>query len=214
MLEPTYLFGFKPMRKTHNTLIGFALLTLAIPAMAAEVTTVTLDNGTKVRLNDDFTWEYVILETTTPAVGTATTTSPPTSQALTQAAVISAPTLTASAMSQAELLKSTAKGGVKVSFLNSQWDEDGRLGLTFDLASSSSEHYVLINLDVTLFDDTGKLLETKTIKVWKAIFRMPDTYLRKGQQRESKIFWFEGIDPNLWTKELVSLKIGDMDSRM
>ena len=193
---------------------------LVIPAMAAELTTITLDNGAKVKLNDDFTWEYVILELkpSVPEVVIAASPAVSSSQAtqITAPATVitSTPTLTANAMSQAALLKMTAKDGVKVSFLNSQWDEDGRLGLTFDLASTSSEHYVLIELDVTLFDDTGKLLKTETIKVWRAIFRMPDTYLRKGQQRESKVFWIEGVNPKTWTKELMSLKIGEMDSRM
>ncbi|MEC4726289.1 DUF3157 family protein [Shewanella sp. D64] len=208
------------MRKTFKTLTGLALLMLVLPAMAAELTTITLDNGAKVRLSDDFTWEYVILETEPSAPEAVIAASPIVSSS--QAAQITAPataststpTLTANAMAQAALLKVTAKDGVKVSFLKSQWDEDGRLGLTFDLASTSPEHYVLIELDVTLFDDTGKLLKTETIKVWKAIFRMPDTYLRKGQQRESRVFWIEGIDPNIWTKELMSLKIGEMDSRM
>lgn len=208
------------MRKIFKTLIGPAFLILVFPAMAAELTTFTLDNGAKVRLNDDFTWEYVILETkpSVPEVIIVASPAVSSSQAAQITApanaIISTPTLTANAMSQAELLKSTAKGGVKISFLKNQWDEDGRLGLTFDFASTSPEHYVLIELDVTLFDDTGKRLKTETIKVWKAIFRMPDTYLRKGQQRESRVFWIEGVDPKTWTKELMSLKIGEMDSRM
>ncbi|GGI86818.1 hypothetical protein GCM10007978_25680 [Shewanella hanedai] len=220
MLVATYLIWFEPMRKTFKTLTGLALFMLVLPAMAAELTTITLDNGAKVKLNDDFTWEYVILETVPSAPEVVIVASPIDSSsqaaqiAAPAAAITSTPTLTANAMSQAALLKVTAKDGVKVSFLNSQWDEDGRLGLTFDLASTSSEHYVLVELAVTLFDDTGKLLKTETIKVWRAIFRMPDTYLRKGQQRESKTFWIEGIDPNLWTKEILSLKIGEMDSRM
>ena len=123
-------------------------------------------------------------------------------------------TMTASAMSQAELLKSTAKAGVKVSFAKSEWDDDGRLGLTFDLASTSSEHYVMVEMDITFYDDSGRKLKTETIKVWKAIFRSPDTYLRKGEQRQSRTFWIQGIDASQWTKQLMSLKIGEMNSRM
>ncbi|AQS40647.1 Protein of unknown function (DUF3157) [Shewanella psychrophila] len=214
------------MYKRLRLLSSLALLIFLFPglAIAANETlaTVTLENGAKVRLNDDFTWEYVILETlpattsetsaqtttaiTTIAVGTTSTTNTAT-QAARQ-------TMTASAMSQAELLKSTAKSGVKVSFAKSEWDEDGRLGLTFDLASSSSEHYVMIEMDVTLYDDSGKKLKTETIKVWQAIFRSPDTYLRKGENRQSRTFWLEGIDANQWSKQLLSLKIGEMNSRM
>jgi len=72
----------------------------------------------------------------------------------------------------------------------------------------------MIELDITLFDDNGKQLKTETVKVWKAIFRMASTYLRQGEQRQSKTFWVEGIDKAQWTKELMSIKIGEMDSRM
>ncbi len=221
------------MHKRLRLLSSLALLVFLFPGLAAAatetLTTVTLENGVKVRLNDDFTWEYVILETlpattsetntqaatavtsiavnTTSTINMASTSGSKTTQAASQ-------TMTASAMSQAELLKSTAKAGVKVSFAKSEWDDDGRLGLTFDLASTSSEHYVMVEMDITFYDDSGRKLKTETIKVWKAIFRSPDTYLRKGEQRQSRTFWIQGIDASQWTKQLMSLKIGEMNSRM
>lgn len=217
------------MPKILTSLAASTLVTLTIPVIATEIATTTLDNGAEVRLNDDFTWEYVILTTNKLAPAPLIAASAITSQSVdTQAeahqtksqmtvsatTTLSTPTLTANAMSQAGLLKSTAKGGVKVRFIKSQWDKEGRLGLSFNLVSSSAEHYVLIELDVTLFDDSGKQLKTETLKVWQAIFRMPETYLRKGQQGDSKIFWIEGLNPKQWTKELMSLKIGEMNSRM
>ncbi len=221
------------MHKRLPLLSSFILLLFTLPSLAIAATetlaTVTLENGAKVRLNDDFTWEYVIFETapagsdkavatdtkatTAIAAGTSTTISvantatTPTVQANSQA-------MTASAIAQAELLKSTAKSGVKVTLAKAQWDDDGRLGLTFDLASTSSEHYVMIEMDVTLYDDSGRKLKTETIKVWKAIFRSPDTYLRKGETRQSSTFWIEDLDASQWSKQLLSLKIGEMDSRM
>lgn len=190
----------------HKRLLSsLAPLVFLFPGLAIAATetvaTVTLENGAKVRLNDDFTWQYVILETL-PA--TASETSSPAADKI----------LTAQAMSQAQLLKSTAKAGVNVSLAKTEWDGDGRLGLTFDLDSISSEHYVMIKLDITLYDDSGRKIKTETIKVWKAIFRSPDTYLRRGQHRQSRIFWIEGIDASRWTKQLLSLKIGEMNSRM
>ena len=221
------------MHKRLRLLSSLALLVFLFPGLAVAATetlaTVTLENGAKVRLNDDFTWEYVILETlpattsetstlaatavtsialnTTSTINMASTSGSKATQAASQ-------TMTASAMSQAELLKSTAKAGVKVTFANSEWDDDGRLGLTFDLASTSSEHYVMVEMDITFYDDSGRKLKTETIKVWKAIFRSPDTYLRKGEQRQSRPFWIQGIDASQWTKQLMSLKIGEMNSRM
>ncbi|SQH74445.1 conserved exported protein of unknown function [Shewanella benthica] len=217
------------MHKRLRLLSSLALLVFLFPGLAIAATetlaTVTLENGAKVRLNDDFTWEYVILETL-PATTSETSTQAATavtSIALNTTSIINmaskatqagSQTMTASAMSQAELLKSTAKSGVKVSLAKSEWDDDGRLGLTFDLASTSSEHYVMVEIDITFYDDSGRKLKTETIKVWKAIFRSPDTYLRKGEQRQSRTFWIQGIDASQWTKQLMSLKIGEMNSRM
>lgn len=225
------------MHKRLRLLSSLALLVCLSPGLAIAATetlaTVTLENGAKVRLNDDFTWEYVILETLAPttsdtstqaatavtsiAVNTTSTinmASTSGTQTTSQATPATGQTMSASAMSQADLLKSTAKGGVRISLAKSEWDDDGRLGLTFDLTSTSSKHYVMIDLDVTLYDDSGNKLDTETVKVWQAIFRMPDSYLRKGDNRQSRTFWFEAIDASQWSKQLVSLKIGEMDSRM
>jgi len=211
------------MHKLLRVYTSLALLIFSVPVMADEVAIVTLENGTTVRLNDDLTWEYVILQTQdpvatsaidAPAVAAQTGSEVSSAASVTMAPNTQANALTASAMKNSALLTHTAKSGVKVSLLKSEWDENNRLGLTFDLASSSSEHYVMIELDITLFDDNGKQLKTETVKVWKAIFRMASTYLRQGEQRQSKTFWVEGIDKAQWTKELMSIKIGEMDSRM
>ncbi|WP_108944974.1 DUF3157 family protein [Shewanella halifaxensis] len=214
------------MYKMLRNYASIAILVLSVPAFADEVARITLDNGAKVKLNDDFTWEYIILESqsqpdtavpvTLPAtVGTAASTSAAATEVITPAvSAATTETLTSSAIAQSALLKSTAKSGVKVSFANSQWDDDGRLGLTFELSSNSPEHYVMIELEVSLFADSGALIKKEDIKVWQAIFRMPDTYLRKGQTRDSRVFWIEGIDKSQWTKQLMSLKVGEMDSRM
>ncbi|MDB2387302.1 DUF3157 family protein [Shewanella sp.] len=198
------------MHKTLLTYTCTALLSLSLPAFADEPTRVTLANGVTVQLNDDFTWEYVILESSAPTTpqykGDAS--------ANTAIAPTSAATLTPSAIAQSALLKSTAKGGVKVSLAKSQWDDDGRLGLTFELSSNSSEHYVMIELEVSLFADSGALIKKETVKVWQAVFRMPDSYLRKGQTRKSRVLWIEGINKAQWTQQLMSLKIKEMDSRM
>ncbi len=216
------------MYKALRTYTSIAFLLFSIPAFAEEVARVTLENGATVKLNDDFTWEYVILESQTKPNTAVPVTLPATvataavaesTAASTEVTVIAATaatteTLTTNAIAQAALLKSTAKSGVKVSFLNSQWDDDGRLGLTFELNSNSPEHYVLIELEISLFADSGTLITKDNVNVWQAIFRMPDTYLRKDQTRESRVFWIEGIDKAQWTKQLMSLKMGEMDSRM
>ncbi|MGE6651301.1 DUF3157 family protein [Shewanella colwelliana] len=213
------------MHRTLLTYLAITLMLFSVSAYSAEITPekvaiVTLEDGTKIQINDDFTWEYVFLESQTPtnnleatSVATSASVIATTEQNSATAPVV-ADTLTASAMKQATLLKSTAKNGVKVSYLNSQWDDKNRLGLTFELSSNSPEHYVVIELEIGLFSDSGSLIKKETVKVWKAIFRMPESYLRKGQIRESRVFWIDGIDKQQWNKQLMTLKVTEMDSRM
>ena len=231
------------MYKALQSCAIMALFFLLAPVFAADkaedtIALVTLENGATVRLNPDFTWEYVFLtpqvtedqaaksKTVETQANTETQTDTSTeqiSQPVVQAAkaqpivIASGPVvgnaMTATAMDQANLLRSTAKGGAKVSYLKSQWDSKGRLGLDFELSSNSEENYVIIELELSLFADSGELIKTEKFNVWQAIFRVPETYLRKGQTRNSETFWIEGIDKAQWNKELMTLKIVDMRSR-
>lgn len=202
-----------------------SLLLLSSSVMAADVATITLENGALVRLKDDFTWEYIITETkvaAAPAVATVTApttevTSTPAATAVasnTPAVATATPvtTLTANAIARSELLGSTAKDGIKVTFSESQWKKD-KLGLTFELASTSGEHVTLVEVEASFFADDGTLLKTEKLEVWEAIFRMPETYLRKGEQRKSPVIWVEGVDKNRWQKQLINLKITEINSR-
>ncbi|MCP3129258.1 DUF3157 family protein [Shewanella sp. KJ2020] len=201
-----------------------SLLLLSSSVMAADVATITLENGAQVRLKDDFTWEYIITETKAaeaPAVATIAAT-PSTVVTTTAAAVASSTSaveaaapvtmLTANAIARPELLGSTAKDGIKVSFTDSQWKGD-KLGLSFELASTSGEHVTLVEVEASFFGDDGTLLKTEKLEVWEAIFRMPETYLRKGEQRKSPVIWVEGIDKNQWQKQLINIKITEINSR-
>ncbi|MCH1930435.1 DUF3157 family protein [Shewanella sp. A25] len=207
----------------------YALL-LSSPVWAADVATLTLENGTKVRLKDDFTWEYIITETkSVPEAATATVITTATTQTTTitptaEPTPISVPnlatsatpttitTLTQDVMTTPDILGTTAKEDIKVSFKQSQWKGD-KLGLTFELGSNSSKHVTLIEVETSFFADNGTLLKTEKLDVWEAIFRMPETYLRKGEQRNSAVIWVEGIDRSQWQKQLLSLKITEINSR-
>lgn len=199
------------MQTSFRLSVLSSLLLLSSSVMAADVATITLENGAQVRLKDDFTWEYIITET--KAAEAAATPSANIVSAST-AAVAAAPvtTLTANAIARPELLGSTAKDGIKVSFTDSQW-KDNKLGLTFELASTSGEHVTLVEVEANFFADDGTLLKTEKLGVWKAIFRMPETYLRKGEQRKSRVIWVEGVDKNSWQKQLLNLKITEIESR-
>ncbi|MCG9965685.1 DUF3157 family protein [Shewanella cutis] len=192
-----------------------SLLLLSFSVMAADVATITLENGAQVRLKDDFTWEYIITETKAAEMPVAVAAAPSANIVSTStAAVAAAPvtTLTANAIARPELLGSTAKDGIKVTFTDSQW-KGNKLGLTFELASTSSEHVTLVEVEASFFTDDGSLLKTEKLEVWEAIFRMPETYLRKGEQRKSRVIWVEDVDKNRWQKQLVNLKITEINSR-
>ncbi|EKE72409.1 DUF3157 family protein [Gallaecimonas xiamenensis] len=163
------------------------LLGLSLPALAAEVAQVTLPNGMVVRLKDDFTWEYVIAKTPDQH-------------------------LAPQALAQAELLASTAKDRVKLKLARHQW-QDGRLGLVFNLENDNSENVVKVVADAQFFDDQGKPIKRQSLVVWQAEYRMPESYLRKGQSRDSRELWVEGIDPAQWQKGLVSLSISKLQFR-
>ena len=198
-----------------------SLLLLTSSVMAADVANITLENGAQVRLKDDFTWEYVITETkaapnalaaTAVASASSNVASVPSAAVTTQTVAAPVTTLTATAITQPELLGSTAKDGIKVSFAEGQWKGD-KLGLSFDLASTSNEHVTLVEVEASFFADNGTLLKTEKLEVWEAIFRMPETYLRKGEQRKSSVIWVEGIDKAQWQKQLINLKITEINSR-
>ena len=213
----------KSMQTSFRLSALSSLLLLSSSVMAADVATITLENGAQVRLKDDFTWEYIITETKVAAAPAVATVAAPSSTVTTAAAAVASSTsaveatkpvttLTANAIARPEILGSTAKDGIKVTFSESQWKQD-KLGLTFELASTSGEHVTLVEVEASFFADDGTLLKTEKLEVWEAIFRMPETYLRKGEQRKSPVIWVEGVDKNRWQKQLLNLKITEINSR-
>ncbi|MGB6137719.1 MAG: DUF3157 family protein [Shewanella sp.] len=219
--------------KTKLNAIASALFLLLSPAaMASDVAVITLENGANVRLKDDFTWEYIITETVSaptplnaPAVVTnvvdtsvanisnnaaqQTNTVTPTVAAL---VTDSTTRLTATALAQPELLGSTAKDGIKITLADTKW-KDNKLGLIFDFDSTSDDHVTVVNVEASFFNDQGSLIKTEILEAWEAIFRMPETYLRKGQHRQSPVLWVEGVNQQQWQKQLISLKIVEIESR-
>lgn len=213
----------KSMQTSFRLSALSSLLLLSSSVMAADVDTITLENGAQVRLKDDFTWEYIITETKAAEAPAVATVAAPSSTVTTAAAAVASSTsaveatqpvttLTANAIARPEILGSTAKDGIKVTFSESQWKQD-KLGLTFELASTSGEHVTLVEVEASFFTDDGTLLKTEKLEVWEAIFRMPETYLRKGEQRKSPVIWVEGVDKNRWQKQLLNLKITEINSR-
>lgn len=224
----------KPIRVITPFIIGLLFMPVSTMAATTQVGTFTLENGTQVVLNDDFTWEYVL----TQKVPAKTNSAPEVSKqaALTQPAAMTSSvaatageksavtvaainssssteteTLTTKAMTSTELLGKTAKNGISVSLAQAKWDGD-KLGLIFTLESSNSDSMVTVLIDANFYNDQGVKLNEQELPIWQAIKRMPETYLRKGEKRQSKVIWVEGIDKQQWKKQLLILKITELDT--
>jgi hypothetical protein len=138
---------------------------------AAPLTQVTLADGRVVQLNDDFSWEYLLIK---PAKSSATT------QASTAVAV---PVLTEQALANPQLLSEASRDGVVVSLDNLVAEDPYRLH--FMVHNTGARNVVGVRGYVSLFDEQGVQLARQEARFWVAENRLPETYLRKGQQRPS-----------------------------
>lgn len=171
-------------------------LLFSASAAATELTRVVLEDGTEVVLNDDFTWQYVLLTVPDSESGTA----PLASQ------------LTPAVMANSALMTTSVSQGVRVSFKSASWDND-ELGLDFSIDNTSSLTVLKVTIAATLFDDSGNKIITTEFNVWQATNRLPETYLRKGQQRVSRTFKLDDINPTQWQKQFISLTIIAVETR-
>lgn len=170
-------------------IIAFCLL-FSVNSAAKEISRMTLEDGTEIILNDDFTWQYVLL--TEPAPLTAQ--------------------LTPAVMANSALMTSTVSQGVRVTFKSAHWDDEA-LGLDFSIENNSPLTVLKVTIAATLFDDGGNKITTTEFNVWQATGRLPETYLRKGQQRDSRIFQLDDISPAQWQKQFISLDVIAVDTR-
>ncbi|MDX2322613.1 MAG: DUF3157 family protein, partial [Moritella sp.] len=163
---------------------------------ATELTRMTLEDGTEVVLNDDFTWQYVLLTS-----ADSDPTSPEKSDSLTPAV-----------MANSALMTTSVSQGVRVTFKSAHWDDE-ELGLDFSIDNTSPLTVLKVTIAATLFDDNGSKITTREFNVWQAQNRLPETYLRKTQQRDSRIFKLDDIDPAQWQKQFISLDIIAVETR-
>ena len=169
---------------------------------ANELTRVVLEDGTEVVLNDDFTWQYVLLNQPKADANTDTETK---TASLT-------PQLTPAAMANTVLMTTNVSQSVRVTFKSASWD-DTELGLDFDIENTSPLTVLKVTIAATLFDDSGNKITTSEFDVWQAKNRLPETYLRKGQQRVSRTFKLDDIKASQWQKQFISLTIIAVETR-
>ncbi len=200
-----------------KTWITLATLLASSSVYAAEV--VKLADGREVKLNDDFTWEYVVKKATPKAAETtlekveaveAAETTLEKVEAVEAAAVVASTTAVEAVATSAPATTEMATipvvtkkvgttvvvnakkptmqlsdSGVDV-LIGSASYEDGELIFPTSITNQSSQSVIQVEVEVQVFDMSGKQLAKENITVWQSIKRMADTYLRPQQAEQGK----------------------------
>lgn len=167
-----------------KTWITLATLLATSSAYAAEV--VTLADGREVKLNDDFTWEYVMTSSAPKEAVAQTTTSAVETVAAPAIATIPVVAKTVGTTVVVNAKKPTMQlsdSGVDV-LIGSASYEGGELVLPTSITNQSSQSVIQVEVEVQVFDMSGKQLAKEKVTVWQSIKRMADTYLRPQQAEQ------------------------------
>ncbi|WP_045398848.1 DUF3157 family protein [Vibrio campbellii] len=186
-----------------KTWITLATLLATSSVYAAEV--VKLADGREVKLNDDFTWEYVVKKATPKATETtlekveaveaaavvasttaveAVATPTPTTEMAT-IPVVNKKVGTTVVVNTKKPTMQLSDSGVDV-LIGSARYEDGELIFPTSITNQSSQSVIQVEVEVQVFDMAGKQLAKENITVWQSIKRMADTYLRPQQAEQGK----------------------------
>ncbi|EKP0308102.1 DUF3157 family protein [Aeromonas veronii] len=160
------------MKPFSRLLIALCLSPLL--AQAAPLSQVTLPDGRQVQLNDDFTWEYLVVKPADPVAADGKAGA---------VVAVAAPVLTEQAKTNPELLSQAARDGVVVKLDKIEGSDP--LALTFMVSNTGTRNVVGVRGMVTLFSADGVQLSRQEARFWVAENRLPETYLRKGQSRPS-----------------------------
>ncbi|HHF3109599.1 TPA: DUF3157 family protein [Vibrio diabolicus] len=169
-----------------KTWFTLATLLAASSAYAAEV--ITLADGREVKLNDDFTWEYVMKKPAEQATETQATTSAVETIASPTISTIPVVTKTVGTTVVVNAKKPTMQlsdSGVDV-LIGSASYQDGELVLPTSITNQSSQSVIQVEVEVQVFDMSGQQLAKEKVTVWQSIKRMADTYLRPKQAEQGK----------------------------
>lgn len=186
-----------------KTWITLATLLASSSVYAAEV--VKLADGREVKLNDDFTWEYIVKKATPKATETtlekveaveaaavvasttaveAVATPTPTTEIAT-IPVVNKKVGTTVVVNAKKPTMQLSDSGVDV-LIGSASYENGELMFPTSITNQSSQSVIQVEVEVQVFDMTGKPLAKQSVTVWQSIKRMADTYLRPQQAEQGQ----------------------------
>ena len=199
---------FHYLQYTLFLLLGSVTLELS----AASIGTATLDNGAIISFHDDYTWEYVAISADAADQVSKTISSNNINSNVVSPANSEQALKNRSSLLRSGLLNTSVKNDVKVTYSDSIW-RDQSLGLKFILSSDNTDGVVIVKVVISFYDDKTNKITEQTVNVWQASYRLPETYLRKGDTRNSRIIWIDGIDKTSWTSKLLSLKVIEVETR-
>ncbi|KJY82490.1 ribonuclease [Vibrio galatheae] len=156
------------------------LLCLFASTISYAAQTVTLDDGRQIQLNDDFTWHYISqLETSNDQQIAAAVIATP------SIPVIDRKVATVVELNSSKPVMQLSDSGVDVLLGAAQYDS-GQLIIPTSITNQSSQSVVLVELEVEILDESGKVIVKQPYKIWSAIKRLADTYLRPQQAIQAK----------------------------
>ncbi len=160
----------------------FALAALLASTSAFAVQTITLEDGRQVQLNDDFTWEYKVTplgHDTEDAVNSPIAATP-------SIPVAHKHVGTKLSLKSTKPIMQLSDSGVDI-LLGAPRYEDGELIIPTSLTNQSRQSIILVAVELTLSDLSGKQIDHQTIEVWQSIKRMAETYLRPEQSVQGRV---------------------------
>ena len=157
-----------------------------------------ITHGRQVQPHFVFTWDSLLARPAETVAGKTVTAS------------VAAPVLTEQALANPDLLAQATRDGITVT-LNQVEGEDP-LRLQFVVSNTGSRNVVRVNGSLILFSAEGVQLSTQPVRFWVGENRLPESYLRKGEQRPSRAI--ELARPaNLTGKPLVRVQIDEVEFR-
>ncbi|MCK8069065.1 DUF3157 family protein [Cobetia sp. 1CM21F] len=210
-------------------------LALADSLPISQPVTVTLDSGVKILLKPDHSWEYQLDEVqaasppaTRPSVETGagnalvpTSTAVPVTAAVAPAGDSASPSasasniapdsasrLNSSALANPRLLSEGHRDGL-VARLSSVSEEDDEALLQFSLDNTAGQSVIGVQARLRLYADDGHLLATREVPLWVGEYRLPQTYLRPGQTRDSREVRVS-LPEGEWSRQLVRVEVTEV----
>ncbi|TKE92925.1 DUF3157 family protein [Vibrio kanaloae] len=144
---------------------------------------VTLQDGKQILLKDDFTWQYVAQKQAEEVATTSEIAVPVAAAPVVAVPVATNVRGTTIVVDSKKPSLQLSQSGVDV-VLGASHYEDGELIIPTAITNQSTQAVILVSVKLDVYSASGKLLEEKTVAVWKSIKRMADTYLRPKTDAE------------------------------